>query len=92
MLAYSSILMNGPTPIYASAPLTFGFLALLARHHSKALVVLLVLWCASSAAQILWAFYIQRRNAFLGKTCASICLTQLVAFGFLFIRYLPLSD
>ena len=84
--------MNVSTLICASAPLAFGFLALLARQHSKALVALLVLWCASSAIQMLWAFYIQRRRPLLGKTCASICLTQVVTFGFLFIRYLPLPD
>jgi hypothetical protein len=82
--------VNTATIISAIAPLALGFLALFARKHSQTLVAVLVLWAAASAVQILWAFYIQRRNANLARGCVGICVTQVAVFFFLFLRYLPL--
>jgi hypothetical protein len=84
--------MNTATIISAIAPPALGLIALFARQHNQALVAVLVLWAAASAVQILWAFYIQRRNANLARGCVGICVTQVAVFFLLFLRYLPLPE
>jgi drug/metabolite transporter (DMT)-like permease len=78
--------------VFTAAPIIFVILVGLFRQNDKFLPVFLVLWFASTAAQVLWAFLIQRHNPRLATSCFAMCVTQLVVFFLVVFRHLPLGD